>query len=183
METLDEGDRLNGTIPTLDACDSTIPTLKVSDSTIPTLEVSDSTIPTLEVSDSTVPTLEASNNQPLATETSGIQGVFESSTTVLLRRPTGESQGERQIPSFHLASRTDFTLSDTFRVSGKLCVVTLEEDHISWLPKKTTRKKEGMLCVRILFIAPLFCFTQQGLVTSVPCVRVFVTWVKVESSD
>ena len=39
---------MNGTIPTLDACDSTIPILEVSDSTIPTLEVSDSTVPTLE---------------------------------------------------------------------------------------------------------------------------------------
>ena len=131
LETLDEGARLNGTISTLE----------VSDSTIPTLEVSDSTVPTLEVSDSTIPTLEVSNNQ--SAETSGNEGVFESSTTVLLRRLTAEGEGTRRVPSFHLASRTDFTLSDTFRVSGKLCVVTLEEDHISWVPKKTSGKKEG----------------------------------------
>ena len=106
------------------------------------------TVPTLEVNDSTIPTLEVSKNQ--STETSRNEGMFESSTTVLLRRPTAESEGDRRVPSFHLASRTDFTLSDTFRVSGKLCVVTLEEDHVSWVPKKTTGKKEGIHCAHSL---------------------------------
>lgn len=133
LETMGEGGQLNGGVPTL--------------------EVNDSKIPTLEVNDSTIPTLEVNKNQ--STETSGNEGVFESSTTVLLRRPTAESEGGRRVPSFHLASRTDFTLSDTFRVSGKLCVVTLEEDHISWVPKKTTGKKEGIHCTNSLYCFPL----------------------------
>ena len=154
---MDEGGQLNGAVPTL--------------------EVNDSTIPTLEVNNSTIPTLEVNKNQ--STETSGNEGVFESSTTVLLRRPTAESEGGSRVPSFHLASRTDFTLSDTFRVSGKLCVVTLEEDHISWVPKKTTGKKEGIHCTNFLHCFPLLAVShtpRTRVVTRVPCVEVFCDW-------
>ena len=91
----------------------------------------------------TVPTLEVSENRVV--ETSGNEGEFESSTMVLLRRYTAETDGDRRPRSFHMASRTDFTLSDTFRVAGKSCMVTLEEDHISWVPRKASGKKEGRL--------------------------------------
>lgn len=67
---------------------------------------------------------------------------------VLLRRYTADRDGDRRPHSFHLASRTDFTLSDTFRVAGKSCIVTLEEDHISWVPRKASGKKEGEIHTR-----------------------------------
>lgn len=66
---------------------------------------------------------------------------LEASSTVLIRREErGRERAERgrngRPGSFHVSSRTDFTLTDTFRVSGKACTVTLDEESISWAPRK-----------------------------------------------
>ena len=97
----------------------------------------------LEVSDD--PTVEACPNGGVPTlDTSAIMpdSDIESSTTVLLRNQPSER--DRHGPSpFQLSSRADFTLMETFTISGKSCIVTLEEDHVSWVPRKSGGKKEG----------------------------------------
>ena len=64
------------------------------------------------------------------------------SGTVLLRERPGRGEGGEaasgHIESLRLSSRVDFTLTDTFRVGGKTCTVTLEEDRIVWSPKKSS---------------------------------------------
>ena len=68
---------------------------------------------------------------------------LETSTTALMRPETVERERNGRPASFHLLSRTDSPLTDTFRVGGKSCVVNLEEDHITWMPKKAEGKREG----------------------------------------
>ncbi len=74
------------------------------------------------------------------------EGDLEASTTVLLRR--GEEGRKRNGPNLFRfsastidATRADFTLTETFRVSGSACVVTLEEDCIHWTPTKRHGEK------------------------------------------
>ena len=60
------------------------------------------------------------------------------SQTVLLRS-VGRAPTSGTVPeSLRLGSRVDFTQTDTFRVGGRTCTVTLEEDRITWAPKKTS---------------------------------------------
>ena len=63
------------------------------------------------------------------------------SQTVLLRSSSSGAAGSRGpgsgIESLRFNSRIDFTQTDTFRVGGKTCTVTLEEDRITWAPKKS----------------------------------------------
>lgn len=69
----------------------------------------------------------------------GREGELDTSTTVLLRQGQRNQNGPnlfRFSTSTIDATRTDFTLTDTFRVSGKTCTVTLEEDCIHWIPTK-----------------------------------------------
>lgn len=61
------------------------------------------------------------------------------SQTVLLRDRSGrESATAAGLESMRLSSRIDFTQTDTFKVGGKTCTVTLEEDRITWAPKKAS---------------------------------------------
>ena len=64
------------------------------------------------------------------------------SGTALLRERPGRGEGgeaaSSHVESLRLSSRVDFTLTDTFRVGGKTCTVTLEEDRIVWSPKKSS---------------------------------------------
>ena len=66
---------------------------------------------------------------------SGSQTVLlrSSSSGAAARRPASSSGG---LESLRLSSRIDFTQTDTFRAGGKTCTVTLEEDRITWAPKK-----------------------------------------------
>ena len=59
------------------------------------------------------------------------------SQTVLLRDRSGRgSAAPAAEDSLRLSSRTDFTQTDTFKVGARTCTVTLEEDRITWAPKK-----------------------------------------------
>ena len=61
------------------------------------------------------------------------------SQTVLIRDRSGrESAAAAALESLRLSSRIDFTQTDTFKVGGKTCTVTLEEDRITWAPKKAS---------------------------------------------
>lgn len=61
------------------------------------------------------------------------------SQTVLIRDKAGrESAPAVRLESMRLSSRIDFTQTDTFKVSGKTCTVALEEDRITWAPKKAS---------------------------------------------
>lgn len=85
-----------------------------------------------------VPTFDTVNlNQPRSNSDSEGSG----SATVLLRERPGRGEGEMadsRLESLRLSSRTDFTQTDTFKVGGRICTVTLEEDRISWAPKKSS---------------------------------------------
>ena len=80
---------------------------------------------------------------------------LETSTSVLVRR---EERGRERLErgrngrpaSFHVSSRTDFTLTDTFRVNGKTSTVTLDEESVSWAPRKGGRCKSLVWCVNNL---------------------------------
>lgn len=81
---------------------------------------------------------------------------LEASSTVLIRREErGRERAERgrngRPGSFHVSSRTDFTLTDTFRVSGKACTVTLDEESISWAPRKGGQFKKESLYLSDIF--------------------------------
>lgn len=61
---------------------------------------------------------------------------FDDSTAMLLRRYTGSKDGQDvQIPitSTGVIGGT-VSLTETFRVGGRSCMVRLEEDYISWIP-------------------------------------------------
>ena len=62
------------------------------------------------------------------------------SQTVLLRDRSGRGSAPAAagVESLRLSSRTDFTQTDTFKVGGRTCTVTLEEDRITWAPKKAS---------------------------------------------
>ena len=104
--------------------------------------------------------LQQQQQEPSGSPNGGVPGALESvslsdpprqsnsdsdgsgSQTVLLRssssgaaagRPASSSGG---LESLRLSSRIDFTQTDTFRAGGKTCTVTLEEDRITWAPKK-----------------------------------------------
>lgn len=82
-----------------------------------------------------VPTLESvSLNEPRSNSDSDGSG----SQTVLLRDRSGRGSAVAGLESLRLSSRTDFTQTDTFKVGGKTCTVTLEEDRITWAPKKAS---------------------------------------------
>lgn len=85
-----------------------------------------------------VPTFDTVNlNPPRSNSDSDGSG----SATVLLRERPGRGEGETvdsRLESLRLSSRTDFTQTDTFKVGGRMCTVTLEEDCISWAPKKSS---------------------------------------------
>ena len=85
-----------------------------------------------------VPTFDTVNlNHPRSNSDSEGSG----SATALLREKPGRGEGETadsRLESLRLSSRTDFTLTETFKVGGRICTVTLEEDRISWAPKKSS---------------------------------------------
>lgn len=82
-----------------------------------------------------IPKLESVNlNVPRSNSDSDGSG----SQTVLLRDRSGRESGAAGLESLRLSSRIDFTQTDTFKVSGKTCTVTLEEDRITWAPKKAS---------------------------------------------
>lgn len=84
-----------------------------------------------------IPNLESVNlNVPRSNSDSDGSG----SQTVLLRDRSGRESGAAGLESLRLSSRIDFTQTDTFKVSGKTCTVTLEEDRITWAPKKASGK-------------------------------------------
>ena len=70
---------------------------------------------------------------------------IEDSTTAILRHYTHEKNGRPA--SFHLSpssGRGDpVIMSDVFRIGGRECVVTLEEDHIRWNRRHSLAKKSG----------------------------------------
>lgn len=72
---------------------------------------------------------------------------IEDSTTAILRHYTHTKNGRPA--SFHLSptsGRGDpITMSDIFRIGGRECVVTLEEDHIRWNRRHSLGKKSGEL--------------------------------------
>lgn len=68
---------------------------------------------------------------------------MEGSTTVLLRSQPTDKERNGRPGSLRIDSRADFTLTDTFRVGGKSFTVTLEEDYISWLHRKSSGKQGG----------------------------------------
>lgn len=82
-----------------------------------------------------IPNLESVNlNVPRSNSDSDGSG----SQTVLLRDISGRESGAAGLESLRLSSRIDFTQTDTFKVGGKTCTVTLEEDRITWAPKKAS---------------------------------------------
>ena len=83
-----------------------------------------------------VPMLESVNLNELRSN-SDSEG--SGSQTVLLREKSGRGATEdSRLESLRLSSRTDFTQTDTFKVRGKTCTVTLEEDCITWAPQKSS---------------------------------------------
>ena len=81
-------------------------------------------------------------NEPPPQRSSNSDSDGSGSQTVLLRRG-GEGGGGRtpvvdRLESLRFSSRIDFTQTDTFRVGGKTCTVTLEEDRITWAPVKSS---------------------------------------------
>lgn len=70
---------------------------------------------------------------------------IEDSTTAILRNYTSKENGRPT--SFHLSptQRPEelITMSDVFRVEGKECVVTLEEDRIKWSRRQSSKRKSG----------------------------------------
>ncbi|CAI8031706.1 Ceramide kinase [Geodia barretti] len=84
-------------------------------------------------------------NEPPPQRSSNSDSDGSGSQTVLLRRG-GEGGGGRtpvvdRLESLRFSSRIDFTQTDTFRVGGKTCTVTLEEDRITWAPVKSSGKE------------------------------------------
>ena len=73
------------------------------------------------------------------------------SQTVLLRDRSGRGAGAAGLESLRLSSRTDFTQTDTFKVAGKTCTVTLEEDRITWAPKKSSGKLICLTCCILMY--------------------------------
>ena len=67
---------------------------------------------------------------------------FDDSTTMILRRYTGERTRNGRPASFHLNSTLEsLSLSETFKIGGKQYSVKLEEDCMSWSPVKSSKKK------------------------------------------
>ena len=77
-------------------------------------------------------------NEPQGRSNSDSDG--SGSQTVLLRSGGGggRTPAVDRLESLRLSSRIDFTQTDTFRVGGKTCTVTLEEDRITWAPMKAS---------------------------------------------
>lgn len=74
---------------------------------------------------------------------------FEDSTAAILRHYTPERNGRPA--SFHLSSsgrpRDEPAMTDIFRVAGKECMVTLEDDLIKWSRRIAPGKQSGESCV------------------------------------
>ena len=78
-------------------------------------------------------------NEPPPQRRSNSESDGSGSQTVLLRGGGGgRAPPVDRLESLRLSSRIDFTQTDTFRVGGKTCTVTLEEDRISWAPMKSS---------------------------------------------
>ncbi len=80
---------------------------------------------------------------------------FEDSTAAILRHYTPERNGRPA--SFHLSSsgrpRDEPAMTDIFRVAGKECMVTLEDDLIKWsrriAPGKQSSEWVGGYCIHV----------------------------------
>ena len=84
------------------------------------------------------------------------------SQTVLLRDRSGRGAGAAGLESLRLSSRTDFTQTDTFKVASKTCTVTLEEDRITWAPKKSSGKLICLTCCILTYICSLSIWNVPG---------------------
>ncbi len=77
------------------------------------------------------------------------QDAFEDSTAAILRHYTPERNGRPA--SFHLSSsgrpREEPAMTDIFRVAGKECMVTLEDDLIKWSRRIAPGKQSGEWCL------------------------------------
>lgn len=79
---------------------------------------------------------------------------FDDSTTMILRRYTGERTRNGRPASFHLNSTLEsLSLSETFKIGGKQYSVKLEEDCMSWSPVKSSKKK---VAKQTLFLSDIF---------------------------
>ncbi len=82
------------------------------------------------------------------------QDNFEDSTAAILRHYTPERNGRPA--SFHLSSsgrpREEPAMTDIFRVAGKECMVTLEDDLLKWSRRLAPGKQSGESKVHCVYV-------------------------------